>query len=188
MSPETKLCLASALNGTSFSGREFHEELAPLVTATLEDWFKSNPSESSQWFATDREAVLAEVAKANQHELSKLLQEMGFSSHDDRYTLDGSRWSEFIDEQVATANRSVQGVEQLKAEFSLETVQGILQEAIGDEDPDQIASLWAAYLFGFNRSQVTAAEGTGDAVLLQFASATEREAALDVYRNKTAGN
>lgn len=113
MSPETKLCLAAALNGTGFSRREFDEELAPLVSVTLEDWFKHNPSESSQWFAEDRVAVLAEVAKADQHELSMVLQDMGFSVNEETVSLDGSRWSKFIDEQVATANRSAQGVEQL---------------------------------------------------------------------------
>jgi|LSQX01.2.fsa_nt_gb hypothetical protein len=186
MSPETHLCLAAALNGTMLSKDMFDKHLVPIVNGTLEEWFKLCPFESSQWFATDKDAVLAEVAKTDQHELSKLLQEMGFSSRDDMYTLDGSRWSEFIDEQVAMANQSAQENQQLKAKFSLEAVTSVLQEALGDEDPDQIASLWAAYLFGFNRSQVTAAEGTGDAVLLEFASATEREAALEVYRNKTA--
>jgi len=166
----------------------FDKELVAMLTWQLEDWFNLCLTESSQWFAADRKAVLAEVAKADQQELSKVLQDMGFSVNEDMMVLEGSRWEEFIDEQVAIANQSVRGNQRWQEEFSLEAVKGILQEAIDDEDPDQIALLWAAYLFGFNRRQVVGAEGAGDAVLLEFASATEREAALDVYRNKTAGN
>lgn len=79
-------------------------------------------------------------------------------------------------------------VQQLQAEFSLEAVKAIIQEAIDDEDPDQIALLWAAYLVGFNRSQIARAEGAGDAVRLEFTSAKDREAALELYRNETAAN
>ena len=84
--------------------------------------------------------------------------------------------------------REVRAVPQHEATFPIETVRGILQEVMDDDDPDQIALLWAAYLFGFNRSQVAGAEGAGDTVLLQFASAKERDLALEVYGKETTGN
>jgi hypothetical protein len=40
-----------------------------------------------------------------------------------------------------------------------------------------------AYFFGFNRRQVVQAESLGETVWLQFASAKDREVALEVYRN-----
>ena len=37
------------------------------------------------------------------------------------------------------------------AEFPVKAVREILQTALDDEDTDQLALLWAAYLFGFDR-------------------------------------
>ena len=56
------------------------------------------------------------------------------------------------------------------AEFPVEAVREILQIALDDEDTDQLALFWAAYLFGFDRSRVTGAAGVGDEVHLDFGS------------------
>ena len=71
----------------------------------------------------------------------------------------------------------------LQVEFPIESVKGILQDALDDDD--QISLLWAAYLFGFDRSRVAGAWGTENTVELRFASTKDREAALDTFRSLT---
>lgn len=69
----------------------------------------------------------------------------------------------------------------VEAEFDLEVVEEALRDAI--EDPDQVSLLWAAYLCGFNHTQVVQAWGTDESVLVQFASEEDRDGALDAYRS-----
>jgi hypothetical protein len=71
----------------------------------------------------------------------------------------------------------------VEAEFDLEVVEEALKDAI--EDSDQVSLLWAAYLCGFNHTQVVQAWGTDDSVLVQFVSEEGREGALDEYRRLT---
>lgn len=117
MSPETKLCLAAALNGTGFTKEEFDKEVKPLVNGIVEDWFKLNPAETSQWFAKDKEGVLTQLKGADESELRDVLLDMGFSINGDLVSLDGDRWSQFIDEQIAMTNQSIGGVPQSEAEW-----------------------------------------------------------------------
>jgi len=70
-----------------------------------------------------------------------------------------------------------------EAEFSLEVVEETLRDAI--EDSDQVSALWAAYLFGFDRSRVVQAWGMEEVVLVEFVSAEYRERALEEYRRLT---
>ncbi len=182
MNPETKLCLAAALNGTCFTREEFNADLVPLVTVTLEDWFRFNPAEASQSFARDKDGVLADLETARQPELVSVLQEMGFAMTEGLVSLNGHQWSQFIDEQWRLASiLPSQG--ELEVEFPLESVKELLQDALDDDD--QISLLWAAFLFGFDRSRVAGAWRTEDTVELRFASTEDREAALDAFRSLT---
>ena len=59
---------------------------------------------------------------ADESELRDVLLDMGFSINGDLVSLDGDRWSQFIDEQIALTNQSIGGVPQSEAEFPLEAV------------------------------------------------------------------
>ncbi|MHB0958237.1 MAG: hypothetical protein ACYC0X_12225 [Pirellulaceae bacterium] len=131
MRRETKLSLACALMTTGYTRQEFENptQLKYLVIAAVEDWYMYASTSSSQWFAEDKEAVMADLKRTSRSKLQSVLREMGFGldgevtvyADGNHFSVNDRRFSQFVEDQLDAIEKGIADEED-----------GDVEEAISD--------------------------------------------------------